>query len=52
MARSAAYRKYQLTFNNPADHGFSHEVIKSTLSGFPGCVYWCLCDEIGEQQTP
>ena len=52
MARSAAYRKYQLTFNNPADHGFSHEVIKTTLSGFSGCVYWCMCDEIGEQQTP
>ena len=52
MARSAAYRKYQLTFNNPADHGFSQEVIKTTLSGFSGCVYWCMCDEIGEQQTP
>lgn len=52
MARSAAYRKYQLTFNNPAEHGFSHEVIKTTLAGFSSCVYWCLCDEIGEQQTP
>lgn len=52
MARSAAYRKYQLTFNNPIDHGFTHEVIKTTLNGFSGCVYWCLCDEIGEQQTP
>lgn len=51
MARSTAYRKYQLTFNNPADHGFSHEVIKTTLGGFSGCVYWCMCDEIGEQQT-
>ncbi len=52
MARSAAYRKYQLTFNNPAEHGFSHEVIKTTLAGFSSCVYWCLCYEIGEQQTP
>lgn len=52
MARTTAYRKYQLTFNNPVDHGFTHEVIKTTLAGFSGCVYWCLCDEIGEQQTP
>jgi len=51
MARTAAYRKYQITINNPIDHGFSHEVIRTTLAGFSGCVYWCLCDEIGEQGT-
>ena len=52
MARNAAYRKYQLTFNNPLEHGFPHEVIKTTLTDFSNCVYWCMCDEIGEQQTP
>lgn len=34
------------------DHGFTHEVIKTTLSGFVGLQYWCMCDEIGEQGTP
>lgn len=52
MARSKAYKKYQLTINNPEEHGFSHEVIKGILSGFKGCLYWCLADEIGEQGTP
>lgn len=52
MARSNAYRKYQITINNPNDHGYSHQVIKSTLNEFSGCQYWCLCDEVGEQGTP
>ena len=52
MARTAAYRKYQLTFNNPQDHGFSHDVIKNILSSFAGIDYWCMCDEVGEQGTP
>lgn len=51
MARTNAYRKYQLTINNPAEHGFTHDVIKSTLSGFKGIIYWCLCDEIGVENT-
>lgn len=45
-------RKYHLTFNNPLDHGFTHEIIKTTLASFPGMQYWCMCDEIGEQGTP
>lgn len=52
MAREKSHRKYQLTINNPADHGFDHDVIKTTISGFPGCVYWCLCDEVGQEGTP
>ena len=52
MARERAFRKYQLTINNPDKQGFSHEVIRTTISTFPGCLYWCLCDEIGEQGTP
>lgn len=51
MARTKAFRKYQLTFNNPQDHGFTHEVIKTTITTFKGCLYWCLADEIGEQGT-
>lgn len=52
MPREKASRKYQLTINNPLDHGFTHEVIRTSCSSFPGCLYWCLCDEIGEQGTP
>lgn len=52
MPRKPSSRKFQLTINNPADHGFDHERIKSILSEFPGVLYWCMCDEIGEQGTP
>ena len=31
MARSAAYRKYQITINNPADNGFTHDIIKLSV---------------------
>ena len=51
MARSAAYRKYQITINNPIDKGFTHDTIRSILSGLSGCLYWCMCDEVGQQGT-
>lgn len=52
MPRKPSSRKFQLTINNPADHNFSHERIKVILSEFSGLVYWCMCDEVGEQGTP
>lgn len=52
MPRKQSSRKYQLTINNPTDHGFDHERIKAVLSEFPGALYWCMCDEVGEQKTP
>lgn len=52
MPRSPSSRKYQLTINNPNDHGFSHERIRTILSEFSGLRYWCMCDEVGEQGTP
>ena len=52
MARRPASRKYQLTINNPCDHGFTHENIKNNLNGFSSVIYWCMCDELGEQETP
>lgn len=52
MPRKASSRKFQLTINNPADHGFTHDRLKAILSEFPGVVYWCMCDEVGEQGTP
>lgn len=43
---------YQLTANNPASHGYSHEAIKKILfEGFPTVKYFCMGDEIGEEGT-
>lgn len=44
-------RKWQLTFNNPADHGFTHEAIVEKIEGFASVLYWCLCDETGSEGT-
>ncbi|MBP8640493.1 MAG: replication protein [Oscillospiraceae bacterium] len=52
MARTQASRKYQLTLNNPEKHDWSHEYIKNALGTFSSMVYWCMCDEIGEEGTP
>lgn len=51
MARTKAHRKYQLTINNPIEKGLTQDVIKTTLDSFSNCDYWCMCDEIGEQNT-
>lgn len=44
-------RKWFLTINNPVEHGYTHEYIKSTLQGMKAVIYWCLCDEIGKNET-
>ena len=51
MPRTISHRKYQLTFNNPIDHDFGHDVIRNIVQNFSSCTYWCMCDEIGEQGT-
>lgn len=51
MPRNPSSRKFQLTINNPTQHGYDHSRIKSILAEFAGAVYWCMCDEIGEQGT-
>lgn len=51
MARNSASRKYQLTINNPKEHGFDHDRIKATLEGWPSVAYWCMCDEVGAEGT-
>ena len=38
MPRDKACRKYQLTINNPLDHGFSHEIIKQNLGELKGSI--------------
>lgn len=44
-------RKWQLTFNNPAEHGFTHDAVSAQLSKFASVLYWCLCDETGSEGT-
>lgn len=44
-------RKWLLTINNPLEHNFSHNDIKATLHLFKSVKYWCLCDEIGKNNT-
>ena len=45
-------RKYQLTINNPIEHGLTHGIIKEILETLK-IDYWCMCDEIGlEGNTP
>lgn len=44
-------RKWLLTFNNPEKYGYSHDAIKTILSGIKGMTYWCMCDEIGKEGT-
>lgn len=51
MPSEKSSRKYQLTINNPIEHGFTHEKIKENLQTLK-IVYWCMCDELGEQKTP
>lgn len=51
MPRKPASRKYQLTINNPKEKGYTHQKIVETLNEFSNLIYWCMCDEIGEQLT-
>lgn len=44
-------RKWQITFNNPSEHGFTHDVIVEKIENLAAVVYWCLCDEIGSEGT-
>ncbi len=51
MARSTSSRKWQITINNPADKGYLHDKISDVVSLFHNTIYWCMCDEIGENGT-
>lgn len=44
-------RKWQLTINNPADHGFTHQKISEAINNLASVVYWCMCDETGSEGT-
>lgn len=44
-------RKWQLTINNPKEHSLEHDKINEKLNEFDGLIYYCFCDEIGENKT-
>lgn len=51
--KNTASRKWQLTFNNPQEHGWSHDKIHEVLRTFKTMCYWCMADEIGaNEHTP
>lgn len=44
---------FQLTINNPLDHGLDHLNIKKMLiEDFTTLTYFCMADEVGEKGTP
>lgn len=53
MDQDSQSRKWQVTLNNPADKGITHEAIKNKMKGIKSIKYYCLADEIGlETGTP
>lgn len=51
MSKNSKSRKYLVTINNPLEHGYSHDSINSKMQNIKW-VYYCLCDETGENGTP
>lgn len=41
-------RKWQMTINNPADYGVTHESINECLRCLKSVSYYCMSDEIGQ----
>lgn len=52
MPKDPQSRKWQLTINNPIEKGFDHDNIKNTLQKLKSNIYWCMADEVGEENTP
>lgn len=46
---TARSRKWLITINNPLEHGFDHARIKAAVLDLPGIIYWCMCDEQGDE---
>lgn len=51
MEKDSQSRKWQITINNPADKGFTHERIRQGLESMKSVIYWCMADEVGENGT-
>ena len=45
----ATSRKWLITINNPIEHGFDHARIKAAILDLPNVLYWCMCDEQGDE---
>ena len=53
MPTDTQSRKWQLTFNNPAEKSLDHNKIKQLVAELKSVVYWCMADEVGlETKTP
>lgn len=50
MAKDTRTRKWQVTINNPIDHGMDHARIREVLSDME-LEYSCMSDEIGAEGT-
>ena len=47
MPTDTQSRKWQLTFNNPAEKSLDHNKIKQLVAELKSVVYWCMADEVG-----
>jgi len=43
--KDTASRKWPLTFDNPAEHGWSHDKIREVLRTFRTVVCWCISED-------
>ena len=51
IQKSIRCRKWQLTINNPKEHNLEHKQIKVIIKDFPTTVYWCMADEVGQENN-
>lgn len=51
LQKDTQSRKWQLTINNPVDKGYTHAYIQELIDDMKSVIYWCMSDEIGENET-
>lgn len=51
MSARKQSRKWNLTINEPIEKGWSHEKLNNTLQEIASMVYFCMGDEVGENET-
>ena len=42
-------RRWLVTINNPGDRGLTHSALKDVVARGTVPVYWCMCDEVGDE---
>lgn len=52
MAVDPQNRAWQITINNPQEHGINHDIICAAIQELRSVLYFCLSDEVGENSTP